>query len=110
MFTKIKNGKRHCTSHFPLQILISWDYIKEILKESGFEVTQNASPSEYIMKGCNDKIIVYVKFTNAFESNIVFLNASDTSDQLKQDWTDEKIFHKNGDKILCSIRTLWEKL
>ena len=109
MFTKIKNGKRYCTNHCPIQI-VSWDYIKEILKESGFEVVQKASPSEYIMKGCNNKIIVYVKFTDAFESNIVFLNESDTADQLKQNWNDEKIFHENGDDILSRIRALWEKL
>ena len=109
MFTKIKNGKRYCTNHCPIQ-LISWDYIKEILKESGFEETQKASPSEYIMKGCNGKIIVYVKFTEAFESNLIFLNDSDVSDQLKQDWTENKTFHKNGNEILDRIRALWDKL
>lgn len=109
MFTKIKNGKRYCTNHSQIQI-VSWDYIKEILKESGFEVIQKASPSEYIMRGCNNKIIVYVKFAEAFESNLILLNESDISDQLKQDWTDDKTFHKNGNEILDRIRELWEKL
>tara|TARA_Y100001970_G_C13590800_1_gene535451 strand:- start:150 stop:479 length:330 start_codon:yes stop_codon:yes gene_type:complete len=109
MFTKIEKGRRCCIEHSEI-LVISWDYIKEVLQESGFEVVQKASPSEYIMRGCKGKILVYVKFTSAFEATLVFLNESDESDQLRFDWSDKDKFIKNGDLILSTIRKMWEKI
>ena len=70
---------------------------------------QKASSSEYIMKGCEDKIIVYVKFHDLKELNstIVFLNDQEESDQLKINWSNNKDFATLGDCILDKIRSLW---
>ena len=109
MFTKKKNGKRYCSRYHNIPIH-AWDYIKEVLKESGFRVIQKAVSSEYIMKGCEDKIIVYVKFHNLEDktSTLIFLNDQEKSEQLNLDWSKEKDFADNGDKILDMIRHLWD--
>ena len=109
MLTRIKNDKRYCLD--PAKgMLISWDYIKQVLIESGFQEVQKASPSEYIMRGCNDSVLVYVKFPTTFESSIVFINSSDRSTSMKLNWTNEEDFPENGNQILEGVRGIWKTL
>ena len=108
MFTFKKNGKRYCSRYHNIPIS-AWEYIKEILTECGFSVFQRASDSEYIMRGCEDKIIVYVKFHDIKEltSTLIFLNDQEDSDQLNINWSNQKEFATLGDRILDKIRSLW---
>lgn len=110
MYTRIENGKRGCIDPVPQGMLISWDYIKQILIESGFVEVQKASPSEYIMKGCNDKVLVYVKYPKTYDSTLVFLNESDKSNTIKINWEDESKYPLNGDLILEGVREMWKSL
>lgn len=110
MYTRILNGKRCCTDPATSGFLNSWDYIKQVLIESGFNEIQTASPSEYIMRGCKDAVLVYVKFPATFKSTIVFLNQNDKSHTIKLEWEDELKFPLNGDQILESIREVWRAL
>jgi hypothetical protein len=110
MYTRIKNGKRCCINPAPLGQLISWDYIKQVLIESGFIEVQTASPSEYIMRGCEGTVLVYVKFPSTYESAIVFLNESEHSNTIRLKWEDESTFAENGDCILEEVRNIWRAL
>lgn len=103
MFTKILNGQRQCLDNYDQ--IKSWNYIKGILYECGFEETQRATSKEYIMRGCEGKILIYVKFNSNTESTLVFLNDKDASSQLKLDWTHD--YKCNGNLILEEIRSIW---
>ena len=111
MFTMKKNGKRYCSRYHNIPIS-AWDYIKEVLKECGFRMFQKASASEYIMKGCEDRIIVYVKFHDITvhpSSTVILLNDKEKSDQINIKWDNESDFSNHGDLILSRIRTLWNE-
>ena len=108
MFTQIINGKRRCKSTTDI-LIASWDYIKEVLKEAGFIEVQTASPSEYIMKGCNNKVLVYVKYTGDADSTLVFLKDKDKSDQLRLSWTNQDSYTQNGNVVLDKVRDIWRK-
>ncbi len=108
MYTEIKNGKRHCISN--ANLAISKSYIKSVLQESGFYVVQEAGSSEFIMKGCDDHILIYVKFKDETESNLVILNSSERSSQLKLYWSNHISFTANGNRLLDEVRDLWEKI
>ena len=105
MFTKILNGKRYCLENYDQ--INSWNYIKGILYECGFEETQRASSKEYIMRGCKGKVLIYVKYTSEKESSLVLLNDKEGSSQLKLNW--EENYRTNGDMILEAIRLIWSK-
>lgn len=103
MFTKILNGQRQCLDNY--DHINSWSYIKGVLYECGFEETQRATSKEYIMKGCEGKVLIYVKFNTDLECTIVFLNDKDSSSQLKLNWSRD--YRENGDLILEEIRSIW---
>ena len=108
MFTQIINGKRQCCSPDPY--ITAWNYVKGILNESGFSCVQEASSKEYVMKGCDGKIIVYVKFEEESKSKVVFINQIGTNLDVKLYWEDRKNFQSNGEFILFNIRNLWASL
>jgi hypothetical protein len=108
MFTEIINDKRECL--FPDLYISAWDYLKSILDECGFCCEQSASSKEYVMKGCDNLILIYVKFNTNTESKIVFVSQNDQHQSIKVDWSDREQFHINGDFVLFNIRHLWSKM
>ncbi len=110
MYTRVRNGKRYCTDEVCKGGLSSWDYIKQLLFECGFEEAQKASPREYIMKGCKGTILVYVKYHSSHESSIVFINSKDKTSSIKLNWEDILNYPKNGDMIFEEVRALWRAL
>lgn len=106
MLTQIVGSKRICLSVY-LNQLKSWDYIKDLLTECGFDVIQEGSPKEYVMKGCRDKVLVYVKYLDYNHSVIVFMDDKDQSDQINIEWGDTKKYHLHGEDILTKIRDIW---
>jgi hypothetical protein len=107
MFTNVVNKKRKCillyTGH-----LKSWEYVKYLLIECGFEVVQEASSREYVMRGCNHKVLVYVKYPEENQSIIVFMNDKEDSDQINIKWPKStKGYHLHGEDILTKIREIW---
>ena len=106
MFTHLSNGKRICIQQN--QVFPSWEYIKGVLVESGFVLVQEASVSEFVMKGCHNKILVYVKYIDPSESTLVFINDNGKSTQTSIEWGGCWNFHKGGEEILTCIRELWK--
>lgn len=106
MFTEIVNSKRVCLSVY-MKNLNSWDYIKYLLTECGFETIQEASSKEYVMKGCRNKVLVYVKFPYYNYAIIIFMNATDHSDQINIKFRETKDYHIHGEEILTKIREIW---
>lgn len=105
MVTQIINGKRKCER--PDSHIHPWDYLKGVLSDCGFAIEQNGSPKEYIMKGCEGQILVYVKFKTDTQSKVIFVSESDRHDSLSLDWTLRSNFHNNGDRVMTSIRQVW---
>lgn len=108
MFTQIKNGKRKCV--LPVSRIHSWRYLQGVLEDSGFSIEQDASPKEYIMKGCRGQILVYVKFNTDTQCKVLFISESDLHKSLDLDWGDGSEHLQNGDLVLNVIRQLWYSL
>ena len=105
MFTQIKNGKRKCER--PNSHIQPWDYLKRVLSDCGFAIEQTGSSKEYIMKGCEGQILIYVKFKTDTQAKVIFVSEGDGHDSLSLDWTLRSDFHKNGDRVMSSIRQVW---
>jgi hypothetical protein len=105
MFTQIKNGKRRCEA--PDIYTPSWDYLREVLSDSGFSVEQRASSKEYIMKGCHGLILIYVKFNNETQCKVLCISDGGSNESLDLDWGDRSKSSQNGDLVLKVIRETW---
>ena len=105
MFTQIINGKRKCER--PNPHIQSWDYLKGILSDCGFDLKQSATSKEYIMKGCKGQILIYVKFINDTQCKVVFVNKSESHDSLDLYWSLRSKYRDNGDLVLITIRQVW---
>ena len=105
MVTQIINGKRKCER--PNPHIHPWEYLKRVLSDCGFTIEQNGSPKEYIMKGCEGQILVYVKFKTDTQAKVIFVSESDGHDSLSLDWTLRSGFRENGDRVMSSIRQVW---
>lgn len=77
------------------------------MTECGFKLVQEGSSKEYVMKGCNDRVLIYVKYPDYNHSIIVFMNDRDQSDQIHIKWRETKNFHLHGEDILTKIREIW---
>jgi hypothetical protein len=108
MFTEIKNGKRCC--QYPSLYITPWDYLKAVLNESGFVDQQKASSREYIVKGCDNKILIYVKFNTEEMCKIVFVTECGENQSCDIYWEHRGNFHENGDFVLFNIRQIWSSL
>jgi len=105
MFTQIINGKRKCerpNSHTP-----PWEYIKVVLLDCGFAMEQEGSSKEYIMKGCKDLILIYVKFNTTTQCKVILVSENQTHEQLSLNWTLRSRFRENGEVVLAAIRQVW---
>jgi|APSaa5957512576_1039674.scaffolds.fasta_scaffold19228_4 hypothetical protein len=105
MFTQRINGKRKC--EHPNPHIHSWDYLKEVLSDCGFAITQSASPKEYIMKGCKGQILIYVKFSTDTQCKVLFVSDDESHQSLDMAWTLRSRFRENGDLVLVTIRQVW---
>ena len=109
MFTEIKNKRRVCLE-LPIKISPG-EYIRTILEEAGFEGINNKSTQrDYLMKGCHDTIVLYVKYETKNNPKILLVTHEGTSKDLTLDWTVPSEFCSNGNEILEAVRELWTKL
>lgn len=105
MFTQVINGKRKCDRPSPQ--VKSWDYLKGVLSDCGFAIEQEGSSKEYIMKGCNGQILIYVKFHNDTQCKVILVSENETNESLSLDWNLRSKYSENGDLVMVAIRMMW---
>ena len=84
------------------------EYLKGVLKESGFKLLQEGE-SEAVFKGCRDQIIIYMKLIkNKEKEPFAMVIREDDYSLTCSIYLEDKNSDIGGD-LLETIRKVWEK-